>query len=173
MIMIDQDNGETLTWPKCLDNYGLLSGQIASFMTSLRSEKIPALKCHPIVPFKLNPDQDPHLCSLTNNRLSMFSHVEAPDYLRTKPDPLVEQAETDILKSVSSTDHQQTVNVQVHTFNKQLQRVQNAMQSARANKTEAASSSVLSRGLTQDTSDPKATLQLFGMVQHGYGSKSS
>ena len=39
----------------------------------------------------------------------MFSHVEAPDYLRTKPDPLVEQAETDILKSVSSTDHQQTV----------------------------------------------------------------
>lgn len=42
------------------------------------------------MPLQLSPDVDEHLVKLTEGRLPIFSAECVPDYLRTKPDPAME-----------------------------------------------------------------------------------
>jgi mediator of RNA polymerase II transcription subunit 8 len=44
-----------------------------------------------VLPLHLSPEKDEELLKITEGRISTFAHDLVPDYLRTKPDPLVEQ----------------------------------------------------------------------------------
>ncbi|XP_028301357.1 mediator of RNA polymerase II transcription subunit 8-like isoform X2 [Gouania willdenowi] len=84
---------ERLTWPSVLDNFALLSGQLNTINKLLRNEKTPSFRNQVIIPLLLSPDRDDELAKLTEQRVSVFSHEIVPDYLRTKPDPEVEEQE--------------------------------------------------------------------------------
>nr|XP_039263888.1 mediator of RNA polymerase II transcription subunit 8-like [Styela clava] len=89
---IDHEH-ETLTWTSVLDSYALLSGQMSSLFNLLKAEKIAPLQNYPIIPLRLGQDDDQYLANLTEGRLLYLNHAVVPDYLRTKPDPEVEQTE--------------------------------------------------------------------------------
>jgi mediator of RNA polymerase II transcription subunit 8 len=57
----------------------------------LGHDKCPALRNLTVLPLLLSPERDEQLFRLTEQRVPMFSHDLVPDYLRTKPDPEVEQ----------------------------------------------------------------------------------
>ncbi|KAJ8305948.1 hypothetical protein KUTeg_016493 [Tegillarca granosa] len=78
------------TVPSILDNFALLSGQLNSLGRLLKNDKIPPLRSHILLPLCLSPDRDPELEKLTEGRVFAFNHEVVPDYLRTKPEPDVE-----------------------------------------------------------------------------------
>ncbi|XP_029005134.1 mediator of RNA polymerase II transcription subunit 8 isoform X2 [Betta splendens] len=59
----------------------------------LKNEKTPSFRNQVIIPLLLSPDRDEDLVKLTEQRVPVFSHEIVPDYLRTKPDPEVEEQE--------------------------------------------------------------------------------
>lgn len=77
--------------PSLLDNFALLSGQLNSLWRVLKSDKVPALKNQLLLPLVLSPEPDENLGKLTEGRVLMFNHEVAPNYLRTKPQPEVEE----------------------------------------------------------------------------------
>lgn len=109
--------------PSVLDNFALLSGQLNTINKLLKNEKTPSFRNQVIIPLLLSPDRDEdlavsiravkwHVCfskmsffkvvsclllvppqKLTEQRVPVFSHEIVPDYLRTKPDPEVEEQE--------------------------------------------------------------------------------
>lgn len=79
-----------MNWPSILDNFALLSGQLNSLGRLLKNDKIPPLRSHILLPLCLSPDRDPELEKLTEGRVFAFNHEVVPDYLRTKPEPDVE-----------------------------------------------------------------------------------
>ncbi|GAB1605815.1 mediator of RNA polymerase II transcription subunit 8-like isoform X2 [Argonauta hians] len=81
----------SMSWPNALDNFALLSGQLNSLTRLLKSEKIPPLKNYVLLPLALSPDKDTELEKLTEGRLMIFNHEVVPVYLRTKPEPEVEE----------------------------------------------------------------------------------
>lgn len=82
---------DKMSWPTVLDNFALLSGQLNSLGKVLKNEKVPALRNHLLLPLVLSPERDPELEKLTEGRVVMFNHEVVPDYLRTKPEPEVEE----------------------------------------------------------------------------------
>lgn len=105
--------------PSVLDNFALLSGQLNTINKLLKNEKTPSFRSQVIIPLLLSPDRDDDLAvrgllskhvvknmillyllcvfvsfqKLTEQRVPVFSHEIVPDYLRTKPDPEVEEQE--------------------------------------------------------------------------------
>lgn len=158
-----------ISWPSMLDNYALISGQISTLMATMKSEKMSNLRLYPIIPLKLSQDQDQHLGKLTGHRVSCLSHAEVPDYLRTKPDPAVEQAEQQLLSSsgAAATTDISSVNTQtqISSFNKQCNRVLEKVRHARAN---SKAESVITRP-TQATGDHQTTMNLIAMTTYGHG----
>ncbi|KAI0211905.1 Mediator of RNA polymerase II transcription subunit 8 [Lamellibrachia satsuma] len=81
---------ETLSWPTVLDNFALLSGQINMLTRLIKSDRIPQLRGYVLLPLVLSPERDAELEKLTEGRVMAFNHEVVPDYLRTKPDPEVD-----------------------------------------------------------------------------------
>lgn len=57
----------------------------------LALDKTPPLRNLTVLPLMLSPERDEELLRITENRVPAFTHDLVPDYLRTKPDPDVEQ----------------------------------------------------------------------------------
>lgn len=95
----------SITWPNVLDNFALLSGQLNSLSRLLKSEKIPPLKNYVLLPLALSPDKDLDLEKLTEGRLMIFNHEVVPVYLRTKPEPEVEEKFTELTCRVGISAH--------------------------------------------------------------------
>ncbi|KAK3091458.1 hypothetical protein FSP39_019967 [Pinctada imbricata] len=81
----------TIQWPNVLDNFALLSGQLNTLGKLLKSEKVPAFQNCVLLPLLLSQDRDAELEKLTEGRVFAFNHAVVPDYLRTKPEPEVEE----------------------------------------------------------------------------------
>lgn len=73
-----------------MDNFALISGQLNSLGKVLKNERSPHLRNHLLLPLALRPDRDAELEKLTEGRVQCFNHEVVPDYLRTKPEPEVE-----------------------------------------------------------------------------------
>ncbi|KAK3584908.1 hypothetical protein CHS0354_021781 [Potamilus streckersoni] len=108
---------ETLNWPSVLDNFALLSGQLNSLGRLLKNDKVPALRNHVFLPLVLSPDRDAELEKLTERRVMMFNHAVVPDYLRTKPEPEVDEKISQ-LTSKAGTVVQETAQKQFNNLNK-------------------------------------------------------
>ncbi|XP_031174299.1 mediator of RNA polymerase II transcription subunit 8 isoform X2 [Sander lucioperca] len=108
---------ERLTWPSVLDNFALLSGQLNTINKLLKNEKTPSFRNQVIIPLLLSPDRDEDLAKLTEQRVPVFSHEIVPDYLRTKPDPEVEEQEKQ-LSAEAARIGPEVAQKQIQTLNK-------------------------------------------------------
>jgi len=150
-------------WPTALSNYSLISGEIISFKQTIMNENTPELKDYPIVPYKLSQDTDKHLQKLTQGRVPLMSHASAPDYLRTKPDPQVEQQEININNMINNNTDP-TNAIQQH--NKVCSKLYNKLQTNREG-------IVTARNNQQETYDSNVSHTWVGMLKHGYGSNNT
>lgn len=108
---------DRLTWPSVLDNFALLSGQLNTINKLLKNEKTPSFRSQVIIPLLLSPDRDDDLAKLTEQRVPVFSHEIVPDYLRTKPDPEVEEQEKQ-LSAEAGRMGPEVAQKQIQTLNK-------------------------------------------------------
>lgn len=65
--------------------------QLTTLSKMLSLDKTPPLRNLTVLPLLLSPERDEELLRLTENRVPAFTHDLVPDYLRTKPEPEVEQ----------------------------------------------------------------------------------
>jgi len=79
-----------LNWHSFLDSQALISGQLNSLMKSVKGERVPSLRKYTALPILLSADRDEDLVRMTENRVASFNHDLVPHYLRTKPEPEVE-----------------------------------------------------------------------------------
>ncbi|XP_013407255.1 mediator of RNA polymerase II transcription subunit 8-B [Lingula anatina] len=101
-LLVKLETEYTLNWPSVLDSFALLSGQISSLNKLLKHEKTPLLRNYVLLPLLLSPDRDADLEKLTEGRVLAFNHEVVPDYLRTKPEPDVEERQQHISKQASN-----------------------------------------------------------------------
>ena len=162
---LDKDHS-SITWPNVLDNFALLSGQISTFLNAVKSDKTPPLRNFAVVPHRLSPDPDQQLLWLTDGRLSLMSHAEVPDYLRTKPDPEVEQAERQLSVEVASHGEQAASSSQVALFNRHCNK---ALEKVKAH---GNFQKDISRHIVNPSVNSRQTQELFATFYYGRGMKS-
>jgi len=92
-----------------------------------------------------------------------MSHASAPDYLRTKPDPQVEQQEININNMINNNTDP-TNAIQQH--NKVCSKLYNKLQTNREG-------IVTARNNQQETYDSNVSHTWVGMLKHGYGSNNT
>lgn len=103
IFKLENEPNEPVNWPTMLDNYVLISSQISNLMKVLRSDKTPPLRNRIFLPLLLNPERDEELVKLTENRVPTFNHEMVPNYLRTKPEPEIEEKERQLYQNKSAT----------------------------------------------------------------------
>lgn len=157
----------TLTWLNVLDNFALISSDINSLTRLIKSAKMPLLKNYAIVPLLLSPDVDQELQNLTEGRVPMFTHEVAPNYLRTKPFPEVEDKLSNLQTKAGNTS-QDVMNKQITTLNKLLNNVHEAVKTRK----ESAENDFGQKSLMQPTSSPNDTAILVSAIMCGKGLKS-
>ncbi|XP_070195776.1 mediator of RNA polymerase II transcription subunit 8-A-like isoform X2 [Littorina saxatilis] len=100
-----------------LDNFALMSGQLNSLKQLLRGDKMPALRNFVLFPVLLSQDPDPHLEKLTEGRVVSCNHDLVPDYLRTKPEPEVEE-KINLIANKAANVNIETATKQLNSLNK-------------------------------------------------------
>ncbi|XP_011494905.1 PREDICTED: mediator of RNA polymerase II transcription subunit 8 [Ceratosolen solmsi marchali] len=167
MIFKVEHEYETLNWPNFLDNFALISGHLTSLSKILSHDKAPNLRNLTVLPLHLSPEKDEELLRMTEGRISTFAHDLVPDYLRTKPDPLVEQKmltyETKVASLTYDASHKQ-----VAQYNKVINHVWDIANKAR----EEWESETSSRATQAQTSNSADTHLLVYAVGNGKGLKS-
>ncbi|CAL1545965.1 unnamed protein product [Lymnaea stagnalis] len=86
-----ENDYQNISWPNMMEHFGVLSSGLSTTKRLLKAEKMPLLRNYVLFPILLSPDRDPHLEKLTEGRVLAFNHEVVPDYLRTKPEPEVEE----------------------------------------------------------------------------------
>ncbi|BFY99670.1 hypothetical protein BsWGS_02710 [Bradybaena similaris] len=86
-----ENDYQNISWPNMMEHFGVLSSGLSTIKRLLKTEKMPLLRNYALFPILLSPDRDPHLEKLTEGRVLAFNHEVVPDYLRTKPEPEVEE----------------------------------------------------------------------------------
>lgn len=97
-----ETHGDNLNWPDILDNFTSLCGQINTLMRYTRENRLQFIENRVVLPLHLSPDRDEELAKLTENRVHMVNHEMVPDYLRTKPDPEIEELEKSLQMRAST-----------------------------------------------------------------------
>jgi len=93
---------QSINWPSLMESFGVLSSGLSTTKRLLKTEKMPLLRNYALFPILLSPDRDPQLEKLTEGRVLAFNHEVVPDYLRTKPEPEVEDKLTLLSVKASS-----------------------------------------------------------------------
>jgi len=89
-LILKVETDPTMNWHSFLDSYALITGELNSLLRQMRHEKTPVLKKYITLPLILSPDRDEELVKLTEHRVATFSHDLIPNYLRTRPEPEIE-----------------------------------------------------------------------------------
>ncbi|ESN97269.1 hypothetical protein HELRODRAFT_185934 [Helobdella robusta] len=158
----------TLNWTTVLDNYALLSGQISLLGKFLKSDKMSHLKNYVAIPFSLSPELDPNLEKLTEGRVPYFNHEVVPNYLRTKPEPEIE----DRLAQMQNKAHSLTAeNLQKQTNT--LNKLANLIQETLKNSKEMLDGDPVQKGMPLQTCTTADTTNLVAAMLTGKGLKPS
>ncbi|XP_008209854.1 mediator of RNA polymerase II transcription subunit 8 isoform X2 [Nasonia vitripennis] len=168
MIFKVEHEYETLNWPNFLDNFALISGHLTSLSKILSNEKAPNLRNLTVLPLHLSPEKDEELLRMTEGRISTFAHDLVPDYLRTKPDPLVESKMLAYEAKVANLTYDASHDYNVAQYNKVINHVWDIANKAR----EEWESETGSRTTQTQTSSSADTHLLVYAVGNGKGLKS-
>ena len=155
-----------LNWPSFLDSYALVSGQLNSLLKTVKHERTPTLKRYICLPLHLSPERDEDLHKLTEGRVATFSHDLVPDYLRTKPDPEVEQKHNSY-ESRAAALNPDAAAKQVAVMNK----INNSALKNLTGEREALESHAGGRAEMEKTCEIQDTYQLVAAISHGKGLK--
>ncbi|KAL1513802.1 hypothetical protein ABEB36_003162 [Hypothenemus hampei] len=166
MIFKIENEYETLNWPKFLDNYALISGQLISLSKCLSQEKCSNLRNLTVLPLLLSPERDEQLVQATEGRVTTFSHDLVPDYLRTKLEPLAEQKMMQLEHKAQNLQYE-NAQKQITAYQKVVSHVWDIVSKAREEWEVEASS----RGSTQQNSSVSDTHSLVAAVGMGKGLK--
>ncbi|XP_067002972.1 mediator of RNA polymerase II transcription subunit 8 isoform X2 [Anabrus simplex] len=158
---------ETLNWPTFLDNFALMSGHLTALSKMLSHDKCPPLRSLTVLPLRLSPERDEELMRLTENRVSTFSHDLVPDYLRTKPEPEVEQKMFQMEHKAASQSYE-TAQKQIAAYTKVVNHVWDIVSKSR----EEWESESGARSGTNQTSSVADTHALVAAVGMGKGLKA-
>ncbi|KAJ8679401.1 hypothetical protein QAD02_015188 [Eretmocerus hayati] len=167
MIFKVEHEYESLNWPNFLDNFALISGHLTSLSKILSHDKAPNLRNLTVLPLHLSPEKDEELLRMTEGRISTFAHDLVPDYLRTKPDPSVEQKMLSYEAKVSNLTYDGS-HKQVTQYNKVINHIWDIANKAR----EEWESETSSRSTQAQTSSSADTHLLVYAVGSGKGLKS-
>ncbi|XP_030757031.1 mediator of RNA polymerase II transcription subunit 8 [Sitophilus oryzae] len=166
MIFKIENEYESLNWPKFLDNYALISGQLISLSKVLSHEKCTNLRNLTVLPLMLSPERDEQLIQMTEGRITTFSHDLVPDYLRTKLEPLAEKKMLQLEHKAQGLQYD-NAQKQIAAYQKVVTHVWDIVSKAREEWEVEASS----RGNTQQNSSVADTHLLVAAVGMGKGLK--
>jgi len=120
---------DRLDWPAMLDSFVVISSQFSSVLAILRNERTPPLRNLVLLPIRLSLEVDPQLQQLTENRLNVWNHAVAPDYLRTKAEPHVEELDKQLSNQFTNRSTEQ-LQKQITSMNKCLSNIIESVLSA-------------------------------------------
>ncbi|KRY42121.1 Coiled-coil domain-containing protein 47 [Trichinella spiralis] len=107
--------------PSLLNSFRVISSQFNSMLQLLRSDRASHFKNYVFLPIRLSVEVDADLEAATENRLHAWTHAVVPDYLRTKPDPQVEQKDQQISNQVQQRIcNPESLQKQITAFNRCL-----------------------------------------------------
>lgn len=118
-----------MNWPEILDSFTSICGQINTLMRFTRENRSQFIENRVVLPLLLVPDRDEELVKLTEGRVQMVNHEMVPGYLRTKPDPEIEELEK-ILQSKASNITPDNAVKQINATNKLLDTTINAIKNS-------------------------------------------
>ncbi|GFR97754.1 mediator of RNA polymerase II transcription subunit 8 [Elysia marginata] len=155
-----------ITWPNMMEHFGVLSSQLNSVKRLLKTSKMPLLRNYVLFPILLSPDRDLHLEKLTEGRVMAFSHEVVPDYLRTKPEPEVEDR-VQMLTAKASSITQEATQKQLTMLNKITANLLDTISASSAASDEREKDPSLKNVLPQ-TSSQQDTNLLIGAITKGH-----
>ncbi|VDL41825.1 unnamed protein product [Hymenolepis diminuta] len=90
LLCIIENHRDNIDWPKYLNTLGLCASELVEIRKVLESERFSSANSMILTPRSLGTEPDPNLAKATEDRLHIFNHEAAPQYLRTKLDPQIE-----------------------------------------------------------------------------------
>lgn len=167
IVKLEQEH-PVISWPTVLDNFALLSGHISTLNRLLSSDKMPAFKNYAVIPLALSPGRDTELEKLTEGRVPCFNHEVAPSYLRTKPEPGVEDKMAQLITR-SSQLSQDAFQRQSNALNRLTSSMLEIIRSSR----ETCESEMVRQMTMAQMSSQADTNALIAATVHGKGLKPS
>lgn len=167
IVKLEQEH-PVISWPTVLDNFALLSGHISTLNRLLSSDKMPAFKNYAVIPLALSPGRDTELEKLTEGRVPCFNHEVAPSYLRTKPEPGVEDKIGQLITR-SSQLSQEAFQRQSNTLNRLTSSMLEIIRQSR----ETCESEMVRQTTVAQMSSQADTNALIAATVHGKGLKPS
>ena len=163
LIQRIEAEGDNMDWPQVLDAFTNICGEINTLMRYTRENKSQFIENRVVLPLQLSPDRDEELVKLTEGRVHLVNHEMVPDYLRTKPDPEIEELEKNLQIKASTISPDVAVK-QVNATNKLIDNILNTLKtgSARAD-------SEMSRQSIRPSFNPNDTNELVLAVSTGRG----
>lgn len=155
--------GDNMQWPQVLDSFTSICGQMNTLLRYARENKSPSIENRVVLPLLLSPDVDKDLETLTEDRVKMVNHEMVPDYLRTKPDPEIEELEK-ALQAKSNTISPDVASKQIIAMNKLIENTINMIKT-----NSAKTDSEMSRQAIKPSYNNIDTNELLMAISNGKG----
>ncbi|KAI1306074.1 Mediator of RNA polymerase II transcription subunit 8 [Halotydeus destructor] len=171
IFKLENEPNDPISWPTVLDNFVLISSQISNLMKILRNEKTPNLRNRIFLPLLLCPERDEELAKLTDNRVQAFNHDMVPNYLRTKPEPEIEEKERQLYSKIGLNQNLDRLNEQtskqIVALNKIVSQVVDLVKNAK----EDWESNEKLKSSQMITTNPQDTQAIIAAISSGRGLK--
>lgn len=158
-----ETEGDNMDWSAVLDSFTSICGQMNTLMRFTRENKSQFIENRVVLPLLLSPDCDEELAKLTEGRVQMVNHEMVPDYLRTKPDPEIEEFE----KALQTKSNSISPDAAVKQINAMNKLVDNTINSIRANSARA--DNEMSRQAIKPSFNNSDTNELIMVISNGKG----
>lgn len=160
------EQGDNMEWTQVLDLFTTICGQINTLMRFTRENKASFIENRAVLPLLLSPDRDEELFKLTEGRVQMVNHEMVPDYLRTKPDPEIEENEKAIQLKANATSTEAAVK-QLNAMNKLVDNIIGTIRTSSAR-----ADTELSRQAIRPSFNNNDTHELILAISNGKGLRS-
>lgn len=129
-LFVSKLEKEPLSWPSALDSYSALSGQISTLTKQLKFDRSSSMQNYVFLPLHFSNDHSSDLEKITDGRLSFMHHEIVPDYLRTKLDLELEEAQQTREEEASKLNSED-VNKMISTHNELVTSISQVVKSTR------------------------------------------